>query len=48
LIPHDWEEKDTIEGILRICARPPHQMGHTLNNQKESKKQATPFDEKQK
>jgi len=40
LIPHEAEEKNTIEGITRIV-RLPHQMNHVLGNQKEGKKKTT-------
>ncbi len=42
------KEKDTIKGIIKICSRPPHQKGHALGDQEESKKQATHFSEEQK
>lgn len=48
LIPHEGEKKNTIEETIKISATPPHQMGHMLGDQGESKKQSTPPVEKQK
>jgi hypothetical protein len=41
-------KKNTIEETIKISATPPHQMGHMLGDQGESKKQSTPPVEKQK
>jgi hypothetical protein len=42
LIPHKKEEKDTTKGTIRIYAKPTHQTGHMLGDQKEGEKQAAP------
>jgi hypothetical protein len=40
--PHEEKKKDTTKETIRINARLPRPMGHVLNDQKESEKQATP------
>jgi hypothetical protein len=46
LIPHEKEEKNTIEETTRIGAKSPHQMGHVVSGQEEGEKQvAFPVEE---
>jgi hypothetical protein len=39
LIPHEKEEKNTIEETTKIGAKSPHQMGHVVSSQEEGEKQ---------
>jgi hypothetical protein len=48
LIFHKKEKKDIIEGIVRINAKPPHQMNHVLSDQEEGEKQVAPLAKEQK
>lgn len=46
MIPHEKEEKNTIEETTRIGAKSPHQMGHVVSGQEEGEKQvAFPVEE---